>query len=161
MINFHVMHHHVYVFSCVPTLCDPMDCSLPGSSVHGIFQARILEWVATSYSKGSSWPRDRTCVSCISHLGRQILYHFTTSFKAPGVGDGQESLACYSPWGWTWLGDWNEQVLKILPSVGEKNLDIWVSDSFRTGTDFKWPEVNSRKSQRKNQTVWRQNNYPD
>ena len=50
--------------SC-PTLCDPMDCSLPGSSVHGIFQAIVLEWVAISFSKGSSQPRDRTRVSCI------------------------------------------------------------------------------------------------
>ena len=53
-----------------PTLCDPMDCSLPGSSVHGIFQARIMEWVAISFSRGSSQPRDRTQVSC-----RQTLYH--------------------------------------------------------------------------------------
>ena len=44
--------------SCL-TLCDPMDYSLPGSSVHGILQARILEWVAISFSKGSSWPRDQ------------------------------------------------------------------------------------------------------
>ena len=43
-----------------PTLCDPMDCSLPGSSVHGIFQARILEWVATSFSRGSSRPGSPT-----------------------------------------------------------------------------------------------------
>ena len=43
-----------------------MDCSLPGSSVHGILQARILEWVAISFSRGSSWPRDRTPVSCIA-----------------------------------------------------------------------------------------------
>ena len=43
--------------SC-PTLCDPMDCSLPGSSIHGIFQARVLEWVAISFSRGSSRPRD-------------------------------------------------------------------------------------------------------
>ena len=43
--------------SC-PTLCDPVDCSLPSSSVHGIFQARILEWVATSFSRRSSQPRD-------------------------------------------------------------------------------------------------------
>ena len=48
--------------SC-PTLCNLMDCSLPGSSVHGIFQARILEWVATSFSRGSSQPRARTRVS--------------------------------------------------------------------------------------------------
>ena len=51
--------------SC-PTLCDPMDCSLPGSSVHGIFQARVLEWVAISFSRGSSQPRDWTRVSCIT-----------------------------------------------------------------------------------------------
>ena len=49
--------------SC-PTLCDPMDYSLPNSSIHGIFQARILEWVAISFSMGSSQPRDRTLVSC-------------------------------------------------------------------------------------------------
>ena len=49
--------------SC-PTLCDPMDCSLPGSSVHGIFQARVLEWVVISFSRGSSQPRDQTQVSC-------------------------------------------------------------------------------------------------
>ena len=48
------------------TLCDPMDCSLPGSSLHGILQARILEWVAISFSRGSSQLRDRTQVSCIA-----------------------------------------------------------------------------------------------
>ena len=46
-------------------LCDPMDYSLPRSSVHGIFQARVLEWAAISFSRGSSWPRDRTWVSRI------------------------------------------------------------------------------------------------
>jgi len=51
--------------SC-PTLCDPMDCSLPGSSIHGILQARVLEGVAISFSGGSSRPRDRTRVSRIS-----------------------------------------------------------------------------------------------
>ena len=48
--------------SC-PALCDPMDCSLPGSAVRGILQARILEWVAISFSRGSSQPRDQTWVS--------------------------------------------------------------------------------------------------
>ena len=48
-----------------PTLCSPMDYSLPGSSVHGIFQARVLEWIAISFSRGSSRPRDRTRVSLI------------------------------------------------------------------------------------------------
>ena len=50
--------------SCL-TLCDPMGCSLPGSSVHGILQARILEWVAIPFFRGSPLPRDRTWVSCI------------------------------------------------------------------------------------------------
>ena len=56
--------------SC-PTLCDPMDCSILRSSIHGIFQVRVLEWVAIPFSKGSSWPRDRTQVS--HTVGR----HFT------------------------------------------------------------------------------------
>ena len=55
--------------SCL-TLCNPMDCSPPGSSVHGILQARILEWVAISFSGESSQPRDRTRVSCIA--GRHL-----------------------------------------------------------------------------------------
>ena len=63
-----------------PTLCDPMDCSLLGSSVHGIFQARVLEWVAISFSRGFSQPKDRTQVSRIvsktlyrlSHQGSPI-----------------------------------------------------------------------------------------
>ena len=49
-----------------PTLCDSMDCSLPGFFVDEIFLARVLEWVAISFSRGSSWPRDRTQVSCIA-----------------------------------------------------------------------------------------------
>ena len=52
--------------SVVSDSCDPVDCNLPGSSVHGIFQARILEWVAISFSRGSSWPRNQTQVSCIA-----------------------------------------------------------------------------------------------
>ena len=54
---------------------DLMDCSPPDSTVHGIVQARILEWVAISSSRGSSWPRDQTHISCIPCIGRQILYH--------------------------------------------------------------------------------------
>ena len=56
------------------TFCDPMDCHPPGSSVHGILQARILEWVAIFFSKWSSQPSDQTQVSCI---GRWILYHLS------------------------------------------------------------------------------------
>ena len=61
-----------------PTFCNPMDCSLPGSSAHGILQARILEWVAIFSSRGSSQPRDWICDSCVFCIGRQILYHWAT-----------------------------------------------------------------------------------
>ena len=59
-------------------LCNPMDCSsLPGSSVHGIRQARILEWVAIPFSPVSSQPRDGTCVSCVSCIDRWVLYQLS------------------------------------------------------------------------------------
>ena len=58
-------------------LRDPLDCSLPGSSVHGTLQAKILEWVAISFSRESSWPRDWTWVSCVSYIGRQVLYQLS------------------------------------------------------------------------------------
>ena len=64
-------------FSC-PTLWNPEDCSLPGSSVHGIIPARILEWVAISSARGCSQSRDWTCLSCVYCIGRQILYHWAT-----------------------------------------------------------------------------------
>ena len=73
----------MYVYVCVHlsakslqsclTLCDPMDYSLPGSSVHGILQARILEWVTISFSRGSCWPRDWTHVSYISCIADRFL----------------------------------------------------------------------------------------
>ena len=78
-----------------PTLCNPIGRTLPGSSVHGIFQARILKWVAISCSRTSSQPRDWTHVSYVSCIGGWILYHWATgkplelvinSPKCPNVG---------------------------------------------------------------------------
>ena len=57
------------------TLWEPMDCSPPDYSVHGILQATILEWIVIPSSKGSSWPRDWTCVSYVSCIGREVLYY--------------------------------------------------------------------------------------
>ena len=73
------MHHlgrcslHAQLLQSCPTLCDPVDCSLPGSSVHEILPARILKWVAMPSSRGSSWPRDWTHISyfCIGRLKQQ------------------------------------------------------------------------------------------
>ena len=76
--------------SCL-TLWDPMDCSPPGPSVHGS-QAKILQWVITSYSRGSPPLRDQTHVSCIFCIGRQILYHWVTWEACMGT----ENL----PWPW-------------------------------------------------------------
>ena len=59
-------------------LCNPMDCNPPVSSVHGIFQARILEWVAIFSSRASSQPRDGTHISCVSCISRQILCYCAT-----------------------------------------------------------------------------------
>ena len=71
-LSFPSPTHESEVTQSYPTLSDPMDCSLPCSSVRGILQARILEWMAISFSRSSSQPSDRTQVSCI--VGR-CFYH--------------------------------------------------------------------------------------
>ena len=73
-----VSSHCVCVCVCTQScliLCNPLDYSPSGSYVHAILQARILEQVAISFSRGSPWPRDWTCISGISFIGRQILHH--------------------------------------------------------------------------------------
>ena len=102
--------------SC-PTLCDPIDCSLSGSSVHGIFPGKILEWVAISSSRGSSWPRDRTRVSCIFCIGRWVLFHCAT-WEAQELSQGHwykaeesqllSSSSCSQEWcRGLWILGWN------------------------------------------------------
>ena len=68
--------HTRTVTKLCPTLCSFMNCSPPGSSVHGTFQARILKWVAISSSRGSSWSRDRTCISSVSWIAKEILHYW-------------------------------------------------------------------------------------
>ena len=81
VLCFCLNQHPYFTFACVlslqscPTLCDSMDCSPPGSSVHGILQARILEWVARPSSRGSSQPRDQIRVSHVSCISRWVLYY--------------------------------------------------------------------------------------
>ena len=78
--------------SC-PTLCDPMDCTLPGSSIHGIFQARILEWVAISFSRKSSRPRDWTQISYIITVETFQNNHFPLlESESVGYPDMSDSL---------------------------------------------------------------------
>ena len=79
---------HVYVSAKLlllcPTLSIPVDCSLPGSSVQRILQAGMLEWVAMPSSRRSSRPRDRTCISYVSCISRQVLYHWR-HLRSPGL----------------------------------------------------------------------------
>ena len=96
--------------SC-PTLCDPMDCSLPGFTDHGIFQARVLEWVAIAFSRGSSQPRDRTQVSCI--VGRFFILWATR--EAQEENGAFSSLPFQGSWGFSsalpsslWPNDFQE-----------------------------------------------------
>ena len=80
--NLNCASVNVLVSQWCPTLCNPMDCSPPGSSVHRVLQARILEWVAFPFSRGSSKPRGRTQVSCTA--GRFITT--STTWEAPYQG---------------------------------------------------------------------------
>ena len=83
-----IIYSVVFIAQSCPTLCNHMDCSPPGSSVHGILQARILEWVAISFSRGSSRPSDQTLVFCIAGgslpsepSGKPIIYSNLSIFQ--------------------------------------------------------------------------------
>ena len=119
------------MLSCIQLFATPWMQSPPGSSVHGILQARILEWVAISSSRGSSQPRNWTQVSCVSCIGREILYHHATwessnesissvQFSHSVVSDSLRPHAsqhtrppCPSPtprvWMHRWLQRWTER----------------------------------------------------
>ena len=75
----------VLVIQSCPTLCDPMDCSLPGFLAHGILQARIWEWVAIPFSRRSSWPRDWT----------QVFYIAGRFFTIWAIREAQYSVKCW------------------------------------------------------------------
>ena len=85
--------HDIDVTQSCPILCDPMDCSLPGSSVHGIFQARVLEWVAISFARRSSRPRDRSQVSLI--VGRHFTIWATRKVQSLVIACSKYSQKCY------------------------------------------------------------------
>ena len=118
--------------SC-PSLCDPMDCNLPGSSLHGILQARVLEWVAISFSRGSSQPRDQTWVSRIPgrHFNlRANRYRVATKtgtgnhlnpapdwWCTPKAEWGEDSLECFGAW----------VILPADPTINERRKKVFTS----------------------------------
>ena len=108
-----------------PTLCDPLDCSLSDSSVHGFFQARVLEGVAISFSRGSSWCRDRTRISCI---GRQILYLCAT-------WEAQSNHISLLTWEKAWSK--NKRELRKHPNSFPSYINKWaMADRYRNHLQF-------------------------
>ena len=118
--------------SCL-TFCDPMNCSLPGSSVHGIFQARILEWVAISFSRGSSQPRVQTWVSCIA--GR--FFTIWTTREGPPyyikVKVTQSCLIICNPMDYTFCEILQARILEWKAFPFSRG-----SSQFRDRTQFSW-----------------------
>ena len=107
------------------TLCNPMDCCPPGSSVQGISQARILEWDAISSSRGSPWPRDRTHVTYASCIGRWIFFTTSTTWE--------ELRRFYKPGN---RNQWTNLDRKVWP--GCQLLD-WVSHGHYFHLRTEWP----------------------
>ena len=116
--------------SC-PTPCKLMDCSFPGSSVHGILQATIPEWVAMPYSRGSALPRDRTCVSCVSCLGQAGSLPLGTPGKPVLDMDHFQSLYwlqhCFAS-----AGSWKREESSRKTSISAlltmpKPLTVWIT----------------------------------
>ena len=117
------------VYQSCPTLCDPMGCSLTGSSVHGIFQARILEWVAISFSRRSSQPRDWTWVSWV--VGRRFTIWATREvFEGYLNGLGHWVSVALAKRTWPWI-------------------DIWVSSPCRLQLKLSWSHSGIRIQRKK------------
>ena len=149
-VTFFLQHHRQPLPSCcrrclVAKLCltlyDPMDCSTPGSSVHGISQTRILDHVVISSARGSSWPRDWIHISCV---GRWILYHWVSreaclplcqGLLIPRTGDILGLRSCLIPRDFPQL-----YLTKTAPSFSQVLLSFLLIDRSRGVKLFKCPE---------------------
>ena len=94
----------VWLLCCVWFFWDPVDYSLPGSSVHGVLQARMLELVVISFSRGSSWPRDWTRISYVSCIGRWVLYPLMPLGKPQSEWERKGVTIAYFPNQWDPFG---------------------------------------------------------
>ena len=121
--------------SCL-ILCNPMDCSLPGSSVHGILQARLLEWVAISFSRGSSQPRDATLQESLYHLSQQgslLLRDISSSVgKEPACqvreDPLEEGMATHSS-NLAWRIPWTEEPDGLQSTGSQRLRQDWAANS--------------------------------
>ena len=114
---------HARSIQLCPTLCDLTDCSPPGSSVHGILQARKLEWVAMSSSSGYSQPRDRTCASCISCIAGGFFFY------GWGMAGSSKCLSQALSWG-LFMHYWNSSLQQPYQvRIPKTESSIWLSTS--------------------------------
>ena len=120
-----------------PTLRDPMDCSLPGSSVHGILQGRVLEWVAMPSCRGSSRPRGWTPISNGSCTGRKVLYCYSATWEVQS-----ESVSRI----WLFVTPWTTVAHQASLSMGFPRGRVLecVASSFSRGSS--WPRNRTRVS---------------
>ena len=120
------------VIQSCPTLCDPMDCSLPGSSIHGIFQARTLEWVAISFSRRSSLTQGLN--PGLPHC-RQMLYHLSHQGSLTDITLSKKNLMC--------------RILHCatLYKVQGYHLEVWLSKE-KAGENYKYLLLVSRPGHR-------------
>ena len=139
------IHTHTEVAQLCPTLRNPMDCSPPDSSVHGIFQAWILEWVTISFSRGSSWPRDRTRVSRI--VGRCFTVWATKEVhqkhRRVVVSFKRMSVEIFYRWNLlprsqlaNYMHSWRQEAAKKGPTG--KYLGYPIRSSYSASVDLKW-----------------------
>ena len=140
-----------------PTLCDPMDCNPPGSTVHGILQARILDWLAIFSSRGSSWPRDWTHVFCVSYIGMWILYHMSLSEAHKALNKYKallllpKSRNAWTPLGFCGIKAWSREVEEFwewgqvsqTPQVGKCLLSASKEDLFTYTNKHKQAHIHS------------------
>ena len=141
--------------SCL-THFNPTDYSPPASSVHGVFQARILEWVTVSFSRRSSRPRDQICISCLSYIGRQFLYHCATwkSLLLPLIINSFFFLLCWMicfmdnmsssllsscSISWTGRAVWDVNIFWELAHIKMSLCDIYISFFLIKNSKSKFP----------------------
>ena len=116
---------HAQSLQLCPTLCSPMDHSSPGSSVHGVLQARILEWIVISYSRGSSWSRNWTHLSYVSCRQAGSL-----PLAPPGKLTSKRIMA------WTMSGAWEEMLWSIFWCTKNLMTCVWQKDRNKKGYRF-------------------------
>ena len=156
----------VWVAQLFLTLCNHIDCSLAGSSVHGILRARILEWVVIPFSRGSSQPRDQTWVSCIA--GKFFITWATREAQSRFIVVIWKGESERGPHGgrcaWGWLGKWLEAE-KDWPKIAEVHTQArWAGvqawEEKRVGVEYREEKAGRKGQQWREAQAWPSSGLP-